>query len=171
MGRQVVRGRPAKTIDFKSWSGIPGSGLSITAAGTFTTPGSLAFGIPGTILRIRGSLVLTFLASGFTANDEAKVTFGLGLFSTDAVALGATALPDPNAEADFPWLWYGTAEMISPSGDLTAPGSQVVLDVDTKAMRKFKPGQSLQMVGEYVDRGGLPGLRISSSVMRTLIGT
>ncbi len=167
-GRQVRTGR---SIDFKQWSAIPGSTQDVGGSSTFVGPGLLSFAVPGTILRIRGMLRVIFAASGLTAIDAATVAFGLGLFATDAVTLGATAMPDPNAEPEFPWLWYGTALMRSASTDHGAPGASTLFEIDSKAMRKFKPGESLTMVGQYVNTAGNPTLHIDSAQIRVLIGT
>ena len=114
---------------------------------------------------------MSFLSSGLTALDAADITFGLGLFATDAVNAGAGSLPDPAAEGEFPWLWYGQAIMRSPGADLAAPGAMQLLEVDTKAMRKFKPGETLAWVGQYVNITGTPGLHVDFGRTRVLIGT
>ena len=164
----AVRGR---TIDFKQWTAIPGGSLNLSANGTSGGPGLLAFSIPATILRVRGHVHVAMLAGGLTATDEAEVVFGLGIFSSDAVALGSTALPDPSAEAEYPWMWYGEATMYSPNADFGDPRIQVHIPIDTKAMRKVKPAESLTMVAQYVNSSGIPGLRVIYSQLRVLIGT
>ena len=164
----AVRGRK---IDFKQWTSIPGGSLNLSSNSTVGGPGLLAFTAPATILRVRGHVRVAFLAAGLTATDEAQVVFGLGLFSSDAVALGSTALPDPSAEAEFPWMWYGEATMYSPNADFGDPLVSVHLEIDTKAMRKVQPGKSLAMVLQYVNASGIPGLRVIYSQLRVLIGT
>jgi len=90
------------------------------------------------------------------------------------VTLGFTAVPDPSAEPEYPWMWYGQVQMFAVTtlaiGGVGAGYSQL-LEVDTKAMRKFKPGETLAMVGQYVNVSGNPILRIQSGQTRVLIGT
>ena len=166
----MARVRPGRTIDFKQWTFIPGGSFDFTAAGTTGGPGSLGFTQPGTILRIRGLVRVAFLVTGITADDEANVVFGIALVSTDAAA-SSTSLPDPSQEPEYPWLWYGEAIMYSPNQDFSDPMIQLELPIDSKAMRKFKPGQSLIPVAQYVDTQGTPGLRVIYSQIRVLIGT
>ena len=170
MARRFV-GRPAKKIDFKSWSFMPAQVQAVTAAATFVPSGVLAFSIPGTILRCRVNIMTSFNATGLTAGDNAEVIFGLGLFSTDAVVAGAGSLPDPAAEPEFPWLWFGSSIMVSPNADHAAAMAQQLLVVDSKAMRKFKPGETLAWVGQYVNDSGNPALNIAFGRTRVLIGT
>ena len=171
MARRVVATRPGRTIDFKQWTAIPGGSQSVSGNTTFAGPGLLAFGIPATILRVRGHFRVSMQITGLTAGDEVTLVFGLGIFSTDATAVGASALPDPSAEAEFPWLWYQSVMLQSINADSAEPGSQTLVEVDTKAMRKIKPGQSLAMVGQYVDTVGAPGVRINMGQIRVLFGT
>ena len=163
--------RPGKKIDFKQWVGVPTGSQNVTADGTFVGPGILNFLEPGTILRVRGRIQVGFNQAGLAATDLAVLTFGLGVFSTDAVTLGVTALPDPAAEPEYPWMWYGSVAMFSPSADTADPRIQQVLVVDTKAMRKVKPGESLAMVGQYVNSAGNPSIKVISETLRVLFGT
>ena len=164
--------RPGRTIDFKQWSSVPGGILdlvagSVTAAG----PGLLSFAQPATILRVRGVLRSSFKTTGLTAGDEANLEFGLALVSTDA-ALGVVgSLPDPGGNADFPWLWHGEAIMYSPNADFGDPFIQVELPVDSKAMRKVKPEESLIMMTQLVNSVGAPGVRVNMGRLRVLLGT
>jgi len=167
-GRSV---RPARKIDFKQWTVAFGASQDVTATGTFIASGILAFLEPATILRIRGIASAAFLVTGLTADDEASVLLGVGVFSTDAVALGATALPGPGIDPDYPWLWVGEFNMYTINASTAEPLVIQSMVVDTKAMRKVKPNESLVMVGDYGNVNGTPGLRISTGNLRVLIGT
>ena len=169
--RFVASRRPAKKIDFKQWTSIPSGSVDLTVNQTFPGPGLIAFSAPATILRVRGVLRVSFLVTGLTADDEAQCVFGLAVLSSDAVTLGQSAMPDPAGEPEYPWMWYGQLIMYSPNADFGAEGMSVELPVDTKAMRKVKPGESLVMVVQYVDVTGTPGLRLSYNQMRVLLGT
>ncbi len=163
--------RPGKKIDFKEWTATPGITQDFNSDQTFVASGNIAFGVPGTILRVRGVLFVSFLTSGLTADDQAAVVFGLGIFSNDAIAAGAGSLPDPSAEPEYPWMWYGEAQLHTIAANVAENGVSDRLVVDTKAMRKFKPGEGLVLVGQYVNITGLPNVVVTVGRLRVLIGT
>ncbi len=172
MARRVAtRGRPGKTIDFKSWDAIPSINISTGAAGT-VIGGSVAFTLPATILRVRGMVNLTIDNESVEPVDT-FVALGLAIVSTDAATLGATAMPDPAGDADFPWLWWMDVpltmhEMLAAvPQSITQIGSARVL-VDSKAMRKVKPAQSLIWVLSHPDAIQVD---IDIALTRVLIGT
>ncbi len=163
--------RVAKKIDFKQWANIPAVGLSISTSGT-NIGGSLVFLVPATILRFRGRLQMQFDATQ-QAGDEMVLTFGLGVISSDAFDAGGGSVPDPAGEPEYPWLWWGAFHLHS---ELTLGQNQwgtnnQVVDVDSKAMRKIKPGQSLAWVVQSVAITGAPETLIDFLQARVLIGT
>ncbi len=171
MARARTFVRPGKKIDFKEWVGIPAVSTVLTTATTIQG-GSIAFAIPATILRARGA-VQCALDDSKQVGDEIRLTFGLGVVSSDAFAAGAGSMPDPNAEVEYPWLWWNTMFLRAEgTGAQEAWGSSVVrLDVDTKAMRKVKPGQSLVWVAQSTTVVGAPVTNIDFLTGRVLIGT
>ncbi len=146
MPRRVFSGRrPGKKIDFKAWTGIPGIALGTAAAGTFQGA-SVAFGASATILRIRGSCLCQF--DGVADNAQQFITFGLGIISSDAFAAGAGSVPDPAGEPEYDWMYWRTVELLrtfvdAAGAEISMVGCQFRFDIDSKAMRKVKPGQSL----------------------------
>ncbi len=173
--RRSARGavtRPGRKIDFKQWDFLPALSQNVTANATFLAAGFLSFLAPATILRIRGVIRVSFRLSGLTGDDACSLVFGMAVFSTDAVTLGPTALPDPAAEAEYPWIWWTDIEMFAPEmSNVTSPGETQHVIVDSKAMRKVKPGETLAIVGQYVDITGAPSMNIQVGRLRTLIGT
>ena len=163
--------RPGRTVDFKQWTFTPALSQDLTGAQTFLATGSVAFGIPGTILRVRGQLRATLGTSGLTALDACNIVLGLALLSTDAVDAGVGSVPDPAAEGEYPWLWYEQMMFRSSGGSALEVGATIVMTLDTKAMRKFKPGESLTLVGQYVNTAGNPLVHFDAGRMRVLIGT
>ncbi len=176
MPRSFPRTRPGKKIDFKQWSSIPGLILS-SAAGGLLQGGSLAFLAPATILRCRGYVQAMFDETA-QPGDQAVLTYGLGIVSSDAFAAGAASMPDPAGEPEYPWLWWG--EIFLESRWATGAGNpqpagwgpdRMRLDVDTKAMRKVKPGESLMWAIEVVSVAGGPQIEHRIGQTRVLIGT
>ena len=163
----MPRGR-GRTIDFKDWLIFAGSGQDQSALGVFSG-GSLAFVAPGTVLRIRG-FVQAFMDATQQVGDAITLTWAIGLFSTDAIAAGA--FQDPLSDA-YPWLWWSQMALHS---ELAAGVNQwgisaQRLEVDTKAMRKFKSGQSLVVLCETSSVTGAPVTHLDFGSLRVLIGT
>ncbi len=139
--------RRGRTIDYKEWREVPSATQDISADGTFGN-GILNFTAPGTILRCR-AFVQAHFDSTVQTGDQIKLTFGLGIVSADAAALGPTAMPDPLGDIEYPWLWWGAmflaSEQAAPSNGGWGPQAQRI-EVDTKAMRRFKPEEALTWV-------------------------
>ena len=166
--------RHARKIDYKAWDGIPGLTQAVSADSTFLASGALTFGIPATLLRTRTFIEVWFDATGLATDDEVSLTFGLALLSADAFSAGAGSVPDPSGEAEFPWIFWTAFHMrvietFATGG--TAASMYRQIDVDSKAMRKIKPGQALFWVGQYTDLGGAPVMQISIPQTRCLLGT
>ena len=168
----MARRQGGRTIDFKEWAGIP-SLINEIGANATILGGSLAFTAPATILRARGRLYAQFDET-VQVGDRIIVTFGLGIVSTDSYTVGSTAMPDPGGEPEYPWLWWGQVMLeagvaAGHSGGFGPTAQQ--LEVDTKAMRKIKPGQSLAWVWELAGAAGSPVTIVSQGETRVLIGT
>ena len=160
-----TRGRMAK-----EWNSIP-DGIALMTAASTTLVGSLLFNIPGTILRMLGEYVIAPTINP-VATDRAVVTVGIGFVSTDAATVGSTAMPDPDEEAEFPWLYWASHAFVFEDVDgVYNPAETVRRSFDVKTMRRFKPGQSLACVVEYVDVLGAPPLTFLAGTTRVLFGT
>ncbi len=159
----------------KNWNGLPSGTLNMAAEGTFLAPGFLSFLANSTILRVRGEFTIGPDTNGTIASDDkCKIACGLGIFSTDAVNAGGGSMPDPNAEPEFQWLWYLSAAMTFggtfTQEQLTEGGSFKRVTIDSRSMRKVRPGQSLAFVFQYVDVSGTPPIDINLGVLRVLVG-
>ena len=157
----------------KHWHSIAGSTVNFTASatailGTFTA----ASGDPFTVLRSIGSLLVWPTGGGtFVASDEATITFGIGKVSADAAALGFSAMPDPADEPDYDWLWWYAVQIAvteTTQVGVLIPSAERVR-IESKGMRKFKPRESLVMVGQYVDIAGAPPISARAG-FRFLVG-
>ncbi len=160
-----------RKIDYKQWSFIPSLQASVTAAST-VVGGALSFLVPATILRIRGYVQVSLDATK-QVGDRMDVTFGLARVSTDAFDLGATAMPDPADEPEFPWFWWGsmTLRAEATGGEESWGTVNQRLEVDTKVMRKMKPAESLVWVFQSANPAGAPVTIVSLGLTRVLIGT
>ena len=125
---------------------------------------------PFTVIRMLGEVQVAPDEAGVVAGDACIVTFGIGVVSSDAAAVGSSAMPDPAAEADYPWLWWHSVLLQFPTiGESLAQGVRTV-QVESKGMRKLGPGQALALIAQYADLGGFPPVDVLASV-RFLVGT
>ena len=154
----------------KHWIGYPGIRIALTGNATFLGSVALDPGDAGTVLRMLGSYVIG-PSSATVSNDAAEVAVGIGVFNLDALAVGATALPEPGAEPEFPWLYWAchAFHFAGTNSDPNSLASSLRTSYDSKSMRKFKPGEGIVMVGEYLDVNGNPPLTFVSSVTRVLV--
>ncbi len=159
--------RPARKE--KQWDGIPSIALLLTGSGV-SIGGSFAFTSVQTVMRMIGEYVIS-PTSAPAALDGAKITVGIGRVSTDAFAVGASAMPDPEAEPEYPWL-YRKDHVFSYAGtDPEAAGAGISLrqPFDIGAMRKFRPGESLAVVVQYTNIVGFPPLSVNVASTRILL--
>ncbi len=160
----------------KSWGFLPAVSVAMTADGTFGTSG-LSFLAPDTVLRMIGEYTIGLSGAG-TNGDGVFVVFAIGVISTDAFSLGATAMPDPGQEPDYPWLYWQSHGFRYPTATGTAigegndgPQATVRKSFDIRSMRKMKPRETLFGVLQYVDITGAPPMRADIGHTRVLIGS
>ena len=167
----MPRGRVVTPRRRKTWDGLPGIAIDMTASGTFLGA-ALAFGEAGsTLMRLIGEYTILPTAAA-AAGDEAIVTVALGIVSSDAFTVGATAMPDPGGEAEYPWLYWAAHPLAfnttALGGNLTDTG-MFRHRFDIKSQRKIAGGQALAMIIEYGDLTGAPPLTIVIGQTRVLI--
>ena len=166
-------GAPGGTRQRKHWHGTANTEAEFTGAATAILC-QLDVTDPATILRTLGSVVAGPDEAGVVAGDGAIITVGLGVVSTDAATVGATAVPDPSNEPEFDWLFWYPMILQFPVGVNTAGNSFPLvsgmrLDVNSKAMRRVSHGESLLLIGQYENSSGNPPVDVFAS-LRILIG-
>jgi len=124
--------------------------------GTFAPIGVETSGV--TLVRTRGHGMLHFDPANIA--DLMHAGFGLGVYSSDAFGIGATAMPGPVTDADYDWIWHsiytlGPASVSTELDDVIT--GNVAFEVDSKAMRKLKPNQTIgwMVEGAVVNGGGV----------------
>ncbi len=154
--RDFVRGVAAiRSSRTTSWFKIDPA-LTVMTAGGGTVIASLTTAEqakrPFTIIRTH---LLVHIGSDQIAADELQVAaVGMCVVSDQASAIGVTAVPTPNTDADSD-LWflhqYVMSELAFASGvGLDAAGGHNYL-IDSKAARKVNNDQDVLLVGELVD--------------------
>ena len=157
MARRVATRAPQRQF---VWSDI----LTRLMANTFITKtisGVSAIGLQTagglTLIRSRGMFNVHFDPT--STADTVHVGLGLMLITNDAFAIGSTAAPGPISDADYDWIWYHVLQM-GPAWTATESGNDLqqntgYMEIDSKAMRKMKPNQTLCFAAEgLVINGG-----------------
>jgi len=165
---RFARGR-VRTATKRSrvWIGTPTSFFQLaggtTNFSTVVTEAQLQnLGKP-TIARVLGELLINMDRSAEVAEDRALVGYGMTLVSNQAVAVGATAIPDPLNNAEWPWLMYGTTSLKTPT-TLTEDEQGFRWDrvkIDSKSMRKAPPDHVLVFVVSVISVAGTPDIELS----------
>ncbi len=165
--------RRTRKIDFKSWNSLPGLSSDAVAADGLLTGTALAFTEPSTILRMRSSPGIIAFDESVQVGDTVNLGIGIGIVSSDAFAAGVGSLPDPIGDITFPWLWLFQADLLC----TVAIGDQAfgmttrqTGGVDSRAMRKMAPGQSLVQIFEFQGVSGAPVVLLETTQVRVLIG-
>ena len=144
--RFPVASRPAKKIDNTVWaysSGAAGLGAG-TAAFAFSSVGTL----PTTLLRMRGE-VIGLIDAVQTPGKLLAINYGIILVPEGS---GTTVQFSPVADANAPWLLYGTGTLGYEEYVIDAIDCPVMSAfrhvIDNKAMRRIRPDVEMQMVFE-----------------------
>ena len=144
---------------------------SIAADVTGVVAGNVGLDELFTVLRILGSW--HYGPGGVNVvNDAAAISVGIGLVSSDAAALGGTAMPDPEDESDYPWLYFKTVQFVQTIAQQHSDGDPRMagrFEIDVKSMRKVKPRESLVTVFQYRNINGNPTVDLSFPRARVLI--
>jgi len=98
-------------------------------------------------MRLRGEITLWLEGVGAIGDGFTTYMCGIGIVSTDAFAIGATVMPTLSADADWGgWLWYHAGAAIvgaSVTETFRGPMEAIRLPIDTKAMRKMHPNETV----------------------------
>ena len=156
-----------------TWIGPADQGyISVASAGatlmaSFDTsaagnPNAAAIG--STIVRTRGQISIIPTAVGADLNIVGA--FGIGIVSSQALAIGITAVPEPFDEADWDG-WYVWRSFSYNVEFIDATGTQFLewnFEVDSKAMRKLSENEAFVFVAQSQQ-----GAYAISAPLRTLI--
>ncbi len=132
------------------WSNLADQCSVQVSSGGATLISSLSFEDPGTIVRSRG--IISVRPSAYTADVEICGAFGVGLVSSEALAIGVTAISEPFTDADWGgWMVWRPfnfrIEFISAVGVLFGDAT-VEIEIDSKAQRKVEPNSAMVFVAE-----------------------
>ena len=168
----MARRGHGRVIDYKAWTFMPSSTVQVGTSATTLGAGLLNFDAPGTILRCRGYFQASMDATK-QVGDDMTMSLGLGIVSSDAAAAGAGSMPDPSGEPEYPWIWWGQLKLRAYlTGGAESWGTTAQrIEIDSKAMRRFKPSQSLVLIVQSSTSTGSPVVDYDFGQIRVLIGT
>ncbi len=138
-----------------AWGTGVGSTAPTTINGTQTSiiGGSIVPGVDGlTIIRIRGYIELVMDAIA-AAQDGFTGAFGICLVTTDAFAVGITAMPDPVGDAHWDGWFYHRFFSFHAAAGAVSNELRLAWELDSKAMRKFPAGMNAVLLLETTEIG------------------
>jgi len=130
----------------KTWTGITFNETAVGTTQAIMGAISIAASTAQTVLRMRGVVLIKGTPDALA--DDDTVGLGIGIFSTDAVAVGGVSLPEPLGDANTDWLWHQYVPLLAGQAALLGQdiGSIVRVEIDSKAMRRMKANQSLVLM-------------------------
>ena len=142
------------------WGLGPGSTVKteITASSSVVVGSIFNYAVPGTLVRLRGQLQL-YLTAATAADDGFSGAFGIVLVRAAAAAAGIASLPTPLTDVEDQFLYHRFFSVHAPAAFAVtgyasdSMAAAIQIDVDSRAMRKHTPGDSLVAVLEAVERG------------------
>ena len=128
---------------------LSGTGPSMVATGQQATEDGL------TLIRVRGHVTIDVTAVPLLSANFFRLAMGLCIVSENAAGVGITAVPQPLTDIGWDgWLWHWTGIAgVVPGTVRSTVGGVVSVEVDSKAMRKFKLSDILVGVIEVVETG------------------
>jgi len=110
--------------------------------------GSLPFIEQTTIVRTRG--MITVIPQAFTADVNMTGAIGVGIVTDEALAAGVGSMPEPFTDADwggwYVWRSFSYHLEFADATGLNFPNWS--FEIDSKAMRKVSPNESLVIIAE-----------------------
>ena len=152
-----------------SWAIGPfGSTVHTTNASKVFPTGSQALLEGLTIVRIRGELVGALSGAAAALDGFSRVGVGICITNENAAGIGITATPTPLTDIAWDgWIWHSIFSLFSPgiiaggAADDAPLGSAFIrLEIDSKAMRKFKNTDVLTGVVETGDEVGAANMTL-----------
>ena len=161
--------RGGRKTDYQ-WGAFQGTILALDNAVGADGLGSTGFIFSQalTVTRIRGSVGVTLNPGG--VGEAVMIRCGIIKVSENAFAAGSTAISNTFDDPGEDWIWMGHLYVSSGSEAAIVAASQLVdrVEIDTKAMRKVKPGETFAFTASVVasvDNGGDCDLLFSNRVL------
>ena len=145
------RGFPVRSRRATDWGFGPDADSVVVTSSTKTLwTTALTIGAPYTLIRLRGhfELILT-VSSAIGAGFAGAI--GMTLVSNDAFAAGAGSIPGPVTDSNWDgWFYHQFFNLHATTATVADAVNNMVVrkEIDSKAMRKWTPDQTLvAMIG------------------------
>ena len=118
---------------------------------------------PVTLVRTRGEVGINVsVAAAARANIQGA--FGMYVITSDANAIGITAIPGPLSDSQNDWfVWVPFTMHVLAALDEAGIGQHVRIPFDSRGMRKLKDGDILAVVVEATTDVAAPALDVNYS--------
>ena len=118
---------------------------------------SLTIGEQATLVRMRGHLHLICEVSGGVDNGFNGAA-GIALVNSDAFAQGINSIPGPQTDSNWDsWIWHSFFDVRTITATIAdgvnAGVAHQRIEIDSKAMRKWDPAETLVLMVEAVENG------------------
>ncbi len=130
------------------WVAPPDQGFIAVASATKVIISSLSPTEPLTVVRTRG--MISVHPTAFSADLDVVGAVGIGVVSNDAFAAGVGSIPGPYDDGDWKqwFVWQSFAFHVEFGSAVGVNIESVMIDVDSKAMRKVGQNETIVMVAE-----------------------
>ncbi len=155
MARRARFSRGSRSKGHVQWVPFSGGIESVAAASSIIA--LVTINAAGTLLRTRGDIYAQIDAP--TDNDKTAIHWGLMVADDDRVAAGATAFPDPGADASNKFFAFGTICLAAQAANLEH-GVTARFVIDSKAMRKFTQDDQIVLVVQNTAFAGAPAVDV-----------
>ncbi len=163
--RGRFQGQQTRVRRLTDWGfGVDMLNASLTASGKLLGTTSLTVGAMQTIVRIRGLISLGIEAAGAISQGFAGAA-GIALVNSDAFAAGTGSIPGPQSDANWDnWMWHSYFDVRTITATIAdGVNAQAVhqrIEIDSKAMRKWDPAETLVLMVEATETG-VSSLRVN----------
>ena len=159
-GRYSRGSYPARQRRLTAWELGPGFTDGSSQGFTASTSTIIGSGVTPvdpnlTVVRLRGYVELIMQAAT-AAVDGFSYGIGIGIVTADAFSVGVTAVPNPIDDADWPgWIWHKLGALSAPvaGGFGATPSDNQIIEIDSKAMRKFRLNETLFTTVQVFETG------------------
>jgi len=109
-----------------------------------------------TVVRIHGFLEISLNTAG-AQRSGFNWAAGIGVVTSDAFAIGITAIPQPFSDVQWPgWMWHASGSIRTAFGALAIGDpseNPVVVPIETKSMRKLRLNEILMLTVQGGETG------------------
>ena len=162
MGRQGGFQSRSRTRRLTDWGfGVDAGGLGLTATAKTLWTTALAISTPFTIVRLRGYAHISLLTASSAADGFAGA-IGIALVNSDAFTAGVASIPGPLTDANWDgWFYHQFFDIRTVTGTIgdgvNAGAASQRIEIDSKAMRKWDPSETMVGVIDVTESGVATG--------------